>query len=190
MKNNSNSYSKSFRLKKESRSRRIKSVQKRNSVLSLVTSFVDSKYPKKQITQRKIFEDSVVFQVFGIIMLTFGIVLAFQAFIKNSEVETNAEQENQKHIRILTNFRYQPESATQNSRLQDIVTSSPAQEDPISKPQLPEAQPKSVEYIVQNGDSLYSISADHRISVESIITSNSLQEPYQLKVGQTLTLNK
>lgn len=43
-------------------------------------------------------------------------------------------------------------------------------------------------YIVQPGDTLYKIATKHTVSVQQIVQANSIADPTQLRVGQTLTI--
>jgi LysM repeat protein len=59
---------------------------------------------------------------------------------------------------------------------------------PTPDPTRPASESALREYVVQSGDTLYGIALAHGMSLETIMSENSLPDPNQLTVGQTLVL--
>ena len=57
---------------------------------------------------------------------------------------------------------------------------------PVSRPV--ETAPVGGTYVVKRGDSVYSIARAHNLPMRSIIDANRLSAPYQIEVGQRLTI--
>lgn len=71
-----------------------------------------------------------------------------------------------------------------------IVTRTPV--DPSRIPTTPAETPEHVEvpstYVVEEGDSLYSIAARFQLNLAEIVALNGLSDPNDISVGQELTL--
>lgn len=71
-----------------------------------------------------------------------------------------------------------------------IVTRTPV--DPAQIPPTPSGTPTDIEvpstYIVQEGDSLYSIANRFQLDLAEIVALNGLSDPNDITVGQELTL--
>ncbi|WP_244885794.1 LysM peptidoglycan-binding domain-containing protein [Carnobacterium viridans] len=57
-----------------------------------------------------------------------------------------------------------------------------------STPTIPSPVPKTTNYTVKSGDTLYSIARKHGITVQQIVTTNKLTNANLIKVGQVLKI--
>lgn len=177
---------------KNYRHTRVTRTATRNSVLSLITDYIEKNKPNQSFKTNSLTDDGVYFQIFGMCILTIAVVLTFQGFINSDSLATSAEQEKDQKVRLLTNFQYQPYDDTKQSRLQDFTTSV-APETQDSKPTEMLILPKNESsvpqtYEVKEGDSIYSIAADYDLESQDIIAKNNLTPPFEIKVGDTITL--
>ncbi len=69
--------------------------------------------------------------------------------------------------------------------LGQISAPSPTPNQPIA---LPEPRTESVEYIVQQGDTLRKIAQDHQVSIDQIVMANEIPDPNLIDVGQVLLI--
>jgi LysM repeat protein len=141
------------------------------------------------------------FQIIGIGMLTFAIVLAFYSFVSltTTGAEASTKSEN---IRILTNFQKNQDDYSRSSSAKLIEISTPAnqpEENQISSSKTEKAtltiETKPSEkttqqpvYIVLQDDTLYKISQATSKPIESIAQLNKLTPPYNLSIGQEILL--
>lgn len=75
-----------------------------------------------------------------------------------------------------------------------IPTSTPTPEGPTATPPVvyntpTEGTGQETTYIVQSGDSVYSVARVHGITPDEIISRNNLQYPYYLEIGQELIIS-
>lgn len=86
------------------------------------------------------------------------------------------------------------ETATSEARptLQPMVVVTPTEVDPRRIPSTPTAPPENVTipetYVVQEGDTLYSIAIQFQMNLAEIVSLNGLSDPNDIEVGQELRL--
>jgi len=178
---------------KNYRHKRIRSNATRNSVFSLISKYIDQNKSVSRLN-RNIVDDGVYFQIFGMCIITVAVVLAFQGFVRSDSLATSAEQQ-EKEVRILTNFQYSYTPSNVQSRLQDFsiapvtATDTPDSTAPNNEATVVETPIKQdVIHVVEDGENVYTIAADYEVNPQEIISLNNLAAPYTIKVGEELVV--
>ena len=104
---------------------------------------------------------------------------------------SSAKKANFAAVRELANLAIEPD--------EEITVPSPKEERPsvespevqlpeveVSQSSIPDVQP--LHYIIQYGDTLYSLARKHRTTVEDICRTNGIEDSFKIKVGQKLIL--
>jgi len=128
------------------------------------------------------------FQILGIALLSFAIVVFFQTVLSASQLSASAQISSDyqsKEVRLLTNFqtKYNPSNSAK-STLADIPQSEP-QPEPATPTVTPTSEQK---YTVIAGDNLYNLASRFKLEYSVLAEANNLQSPYTLQVGQELVI--
>jgi LysM repeat protein len=127
--------------------------------------------------------NSFYFQLIGIFILTVGMILSLQNFLDGTKLNASAKESTD--IRILTNFQQQNSgSSAGKSSLKEVTDIVPTVE--LAKP-ITEI-PNIVEYSVKDNETLQSVAAKFKVSVDEITTLNSLLPGQTLTTGVKLKL--
>jgi LysM repeat protein len=122
--------------------------------------------------------NSFYFQIVGVFILTIGMVLSLQNFLDGTKLNASAKENSS--VRILTNFQQSTKTSADTNKLKEVTGIVTPVEN--INPKIQEEQ-NYVEYTIKTNDTISSVAAKFKVTVEDISKLNILEPNASLTVG-------